>query len=292
MTDIVTLAYDLKKAKAEVLCPDNLYKGMTAAYIGGNIGVVSNKITTVWNADVVDQSAIDSVKRLCYINNQVIDFAKTLWKVEPPQEINEEIKSFTKHKLPYFFIYAKDKTIDQVEPPNDSTMNRIMKHIPDPKKMLYCKTVGKMDYRMLMNKKAPFMIDDDNVIIKVYDKWAKKIYEFNKDNENIGDDDLYVYKRVREGILNECHGFGVDFVVNTLVAFYYTVRTTSSKKTLWSCFGKEIVDNLRENTKDLGNICPICGKRFKPRDNANTTYCSDGCCKEGNRENTKAKYER
>lgn len=166
-----------------------------------------------------------------------------------------------------------------------------MKHIPDPKKLPMCKTVGKVDYRMLMNKKAPFMIDDDNMIIKVYDKWVRKKNGLidNVDFEAVGEN--YIYDKIREGILNECRGFGVDFVVNTLVAFYYTVRTTSSKKTLWSCFGKEIVDNLKENTKELGTICPICGKRFKPRDSAQT-YCSDECYKESHRISVKENKER
>lgn len=62
------------------------------------------------------------------------------------------MKSYTKNKLPAFFEFAKDKSKDQVEKSNDSTMNRISKSIPSSR-ISYCKTISKFDYRMLMNQK-------------------------------------------------------------------------------------------------------------------------------------------
>ena len=52
---------------------------------------------------------------------------------ERPKKAKEVISSCTKGKLPNFFIYAKDKQSNQVELPNDSTMNRISNFIPDSK---------------------------------------------------------------------------------------------------------------------------------------------------------------
>ena len=69
-----------------------------------------------------------------------------------------------------------------------------------------------------------------------------------------------------------------DYVINTLIVYSYTVKKNSTKKLLWACFGEEMVDNLKVNTKDLGKICPICGKRFKPFHSGDIDiYCSTEC---------------
>lgn len=73
MEGIVPLAYDLKKAKGEILTPTALYQGMCYAYTGGNIGVVSNNITKVWNSGEIGEEQINVVKWLCLYNNAVID---------------------------------------------------------------------------------------------------------------------------------------------------------------------------------------------------------------------------
>lgn len=73
MTNIVPLAYELKKAKPEELNLESMYKGMIYAYTGGNIGPISNNITKVWNSENIGQEQINVVKWLCFINNQVID---------------------------------------------------------------------------------------------------------------------------------------------------------------------------------------------------------------------------
>ena len=49
---------------------------------------------------------------------------------------------------------------------------------------------------------------------------------------------------------------------------------------------------IKTNTATLGNICPICGKRFKPTDNANTMYCSEKCLRIANREMTKERMRK
>ena len=84
---------------------------------------------------------------------------------EPPEDIEKLMKSYTKNKLPAFFEFAKDKSKDQVEKPNDSTMNRISKSIPSSR-ISYCKTISKFDYRMLMNQKEEFTVSSDSEIIK------------------------------------------------------------------------------------------------------------------------------
>ena len=274
MNDIVPLAYELEKAKPEILSLDSMYEGMIHAYTGGNIGPISNNITKVWNSENIGQEQIDVVKRLCFINNQIIDYAKTLWKVDPPKEINETIRKYTKVKVPDFFQYAKDKSESQVELPNNSTMNRIAAKIPDPK-LKFSKAISKFDYRMLMNLDCDFSISSENQVIKSYDYWNARQSMFNEMDENKKDQDLYKFQKMRERIIEES-GKDLDYIVNTLVAFLYTQRPTSAKKSLWACFGDIILENIKRNLEGKGQICPICGKRFEPI-KSNQVYCSDDC---------------
>ena len=275
MKGIVPLAYNLRKAKGENLNSENLYTGMVHAYTGGNIGPISNNITKVWNSNnKISEEQLNVVRWLCMENNQVIDYAKTLWKGTRPKNIDKIIKSYTKAQVPNFFIYAKDKEIGNVENTNNSTMNRISAMIPNSK-IKYSKTIGKFDYQMLMNKDSDFTIKR-NPILDKYDYWQKHWKSIaNLEDVHVDQDDLWAFKKIREDLLSLG---GKDYVINTLIVYSYTVKKTSTKKLLWSCFGKEIIDNLKINTQDLGRVCKICGKRFVPFHSGNfDLYCSSEC---------------
>ena len=130
---------------------------------------------------------------------------------------------------------------------------------------------------MLMNKDYDFTIRE-SPIIDEYNYWVTHRYPVNEIQESVDDEDLWIYKKIREKILQ----YGeINYVVNTLVNYCYTVKVNSNKKILWACFGNILIDNLRNNTKDLGNICPICGKRFKPM-NSLQKCCSTECGQELN----------
>lgn len=277
MVDIVPLAYNLKKAKAEQLSSDSMYQGMVHAYTGGNIGPISNNITKVWNSGEIGEEQLNVVKWLCFQNNAVIDYAKTLWLPEPPKAVADTIRSYTKAKTPNFFIYAKDKESHQVEAPNDSTMNRIAQHIPDPR-IKFSKSISKFDYRMLMNLEAGFTLEEDNQIVKAYDYWNARQYTFNSQEENVKDQDLYKFKQMREKIIADSGTDDIDYVVNTLVACLYTVRDTSAKKALWACFGGEILENLKKNLEGKGKICQVCGKRFVQETRGQRALCCSEDC--------------
>ena len=254
---------------------------MIRAYTGGNIGPISNKISKVWNSENIGQEQLNVVAWLTMYNNAVIDSAKTLWLPQPPKEEEALIKKYTKSNLPYFFKFAKDKEDDQTEQPNSSTMNRICQSIYD-KKINYCKTIGKMDYRMLMNKEANFTINEIP-IIEAYNYYTSKWYFLYKiDDDFIDDEYVWAFNNIRNKLLSLGEK---DFVVNTLIAYCYTVKKYSNKKLLWACFGKEIVENLEKNTKDFGRICPICGKRFVPKRGLQDIYCSEECNKKSKKSN-------
>ena len=289
MEGICTLSYDLKKAKVGTISPDNIYHSMTKAYTGGNIGVISNQITKVWNSSNLTKdydNALKTVKLFTYINNQVIDFAKTLWKVDPPLEVEEMMKRYTKAKPPYFFIYAKDKTKSQVEPPNNSTMNRICQSIPNTR-VKFAKMCDNFDYRMLMNLDYGFSISEDNQIVERYNYWNRHQYLFNTEAENAKQEDMYMFQQIRKHILEETNE-DINVVVNTLVMYLYTIKTNNMKKTLWASFGDVLVENLKKNTLSLGKVCEECGDRFVSLQ-SNHRFCSDECCKKAKAKRVKHK---
>lgn len=281
MKNIVPLAYNLRKAKGEELNCENIYNGMIYAYTGGNIGPISNNITKVWNSENISQEQLNVVKWLCMKNNQVIDYAKTLWKSEPPKNIDKIIKSYTKSSVPHFFIYAKDKEAGNVEKINNSTMNRISNSIPSSR-MKYNKNLEKFDYQMLMNRESDFTIKR-NPILDKYDYWQNHWKSIaNLEDCHIDQDDLWAFKKIREDLLSLGEK---DYVINTLIVYSYTVKKTSTKKLLWSCFGEDMVYNLKNNTSNLGKICPVCGKRFKPIHLEQDICCSKECAKERDKMN-------
>ena len=274
MNGIVPLAYELKKAKGGELNSDALYNGMIKAYTTGNIGPISNNITKIWNHSKITQKEIDVVKWLCFENNAVIDCAKTGWLPPRPAEIDKIIKSYTKAKVPYFFQFAKDKEPEQTERPNESAMNRLSTYIPD-KRISYCKIIGKFDYRKLMNLDCGFDIREDSLIIERYEYYNQnkdKIFNID-DGKYLNQMDCYLPKYVRDKIIEETR-YDLDYITNTLVVYFYTIKKSSNKELLWSSFGDVIVENLKKNVK--GKICPICGKRFEPNNNRQLT-CSEEC---------------
>ena len=274
MNGIVPLAYELKKAKGGELNSDALYNGMIKAYTTGNIGPISNNITKIWNHSKITQKEIDVVKWLCFENNAVIDCAKTGWLPTRPAEIDKIIKSYTKAKVPYFFQFAKDKEPEQTERPNESAMNRLSAYIPD-KRISYCKIIGKFDYRKLMNLDCGFDIREDSLIIERYEYYNQnkdKIFNID-DGKYLNQMDCYLPKYVRDKIIEETR-YDLDYITNTLVVYFYTIKKSSNKELLWSSFGDVIVENLKKNVK--GKICPICGKRFEPNNNRQLT-CSEEC---------------
>jgi hypothetical protein len=72
MQDIVPLYYNMYKAEPSELNGDTLFHGLELAYTGGNIGIISNNISKVWNSSKVTNKEINIVKLLCMENNFVI----------------------------------------------------------------------------------------------------------------------------------------------------------------------------------------------------------------------------
>ena len=121
-------------------------------------------------------------------------------------------------------------------------------------KIQYSKSIGKMDYRMLMNKESNFTINEVP-IIEAYNYYTSRWYfMYHTDDNYVDDEYIWAFKNIRDELLKLGEK---DFVINTLIAYCYTVKKYSNKKLLWACFGKEITENLERNLKeDNRKICP------------------------------------
>lgn len=271
MKDIVPLFYNMAKAGSIPLNNQIIYRGLTLAYTGGNIGQGSNDITKVWNGENV---SLDVIKILCYINNCTIDYAKTLYKPELPKDIKKLISNHTKAKVPYFFMYAKDKHKDNIEKTNNSVVNRLQNIVQNTKFNFKVAGIGKFDYNMLKIKEYPL----DQNVIDVYEKLDLKKFSVMSNSEEHANF-TYVYFDIRNQILNI--NPNIQQVVSTLVDYLYSIKNTANKTTFWSSFGDILVHNLQHNVKTKFIYCEECKVLIEKT--KNRKYC-EPCQKEKQKE--------
>ena len=289
--DAVPLYYEMKKANPVLLNSNSIYDGLNSAYKGSTIGIYSNNISKIWNSNVFingdDEQiseALNIIKILCMENNYVIDYAKTLYKPKRPDDINKKINSFIKSKLPHFFIYAKDKSVSQVERTNDSLVNRFDKEFKNTPLRFSAKNFGKLDYKYLMDNPS---IQIDNDVINIYNK-LNKTYHFKIDQKNQDNVD-YIIKTVRDELLCQPKYTETE-IADMLIKYLYSNRKTAHKEILWKCFGNIIIDNLNINIPADSIQCEYCGGRFISNNNKQK-YCCFCAKKVKNNQNRKYREE-
>lgn len=262
MTDIYPLYYEMKKAKAELITPHSIYEGLRLAFIGGNIGIISNDITKIWNNGEINEESKNAVKWLCMETNFTIDYAKTLFKPVRPKYADDILRKYNKMKLPYFFLYAKNKDFEQVEPINHSTINRIVQEIKDNKKRFrVMKGLKKVDYRLLL--KDPSKNYSSEEVNKVFDKWNRQYghrVSMNTEDNNKRNNLLEIANEVRKDIAKVEPD--IDKAIASLVIFLYKKPSQREKNLLWYTYGENLYNNLLNNV-DKKNICRECGRRTK-----------------------------
>lgn len=286
MQGVVPLYYNMRKAEPEQITNESLYNGLIKAFTGGSIGPYSNNISKIWNSEVfisgtVEEKnrAMDIVKLLCMENNFQIDYAKTLYKPKRPEVIDEEIKQFTRHKLPHFFSYAKEKETEQVEKVNGSLVNKLQTIIPN-KRMSYRKLpIGKIDYRLLMHD--PYIKLDQRVI----DKYRKlnREYHFKINMEDEYTNNLHYIASDIKYQLAEFYedGYDEDDICDMIVAELYG-KDSPYKEALWFCYGERILTNLKINISPSGKKlvqCIDCGEWFEVSIKNYRTVRCDNCQK-------------
>lgn len=253
MEGVVPLYYTMAKAEAKPITNETIYNSMIKAY-GANIGEISNKLTKIFNSKDID---LKIAKILTCYNNFIIDFAKTGFKPDIPEHIEAKIADYHEMKAPHFFKYAKDKESHQIEPLNDSIVNKL-ENIIEAKRLNFRKVVGKFDYKMLMKVKSRKL---DEAILERYTELDQNKKILMGENEEIkSHDKLYIYVYIREELLklNSDPFYIADVLVNHL----YKVKDSEFKTTLWESFGEELVTNLKKNVGKT-EICEDCEGRFE-----------------------------
>lgn len=257
MRDIVPLYYEMAKAGAVTVTPQEVFCGLRAAWTGGNIGVISNDITKIWNSAEPD---IDLVKILCMENNFVIDYAKTLYKPTRPDDINTRLVSITSSQAPHFFVYAKNKDSSRVQKLNNSVVNQLETIVPNKRMSFTAKNIGAFRYQyMLSDMTARVQVDPS--VIALYDEVEKQYrytVSFYDDETNVA--------YIRDTVLARFEALDIPLedCCDMLVKHLFHNKQSKRKAVFWMCFGNAVLKNLRNNVPEGSIQCRKCGERFIP----------------------------
>lgn len=263
-TDIVPLYYNMRKAGKESITAENRYKGLSVAFTGGNIGVISNNISKIKNSQEIRnpetrQEAIDCLKFSTMVNNEIIDFAKTLYKSTPPKNVKETISKYVNKKLPAFFVYAKDKGDEQVEKINDCIVNRIFTLYPESEFKLAFEDKRRFDYRMLMND--PNIEIDEDVLLaykEVVSKAKLKVGKHENSNVTVLQDIINVMQQFDYAQYEVC-----DMLIKDMFHEQNVFKDDRNKEFFFCIYGDIVYENIVANKPKYGYVCVDCGVEIK-----------------------------
>ena len=270
---IVPLYYNMHKAEKEAVTPESRYKGLSVAFTGGNIGVISNNISKIKNSSEIltpenHDEAMNCLKWNCLINNETIDLAKTLYKSNPPKKVTDILKKYSNRKLPHFFIYAKDKTEDQVEPLTDCIVDKIFKLYPRNRFKMTFTDKRRFDYKILMND-PDITIDAD--VLNMYSSTVSDIkLKHNSDNKNnniIVNDIICRMSSFDYTYIEIC-----DMLIKDMFKEHTVFKNDRRKEFLFQTYGDIIYDNIVKNKVKYGYVCRDCGIAIEKK-NKNQCRC-------------------
>lgn len=185
---------------------------------------------------------------------------------DKPKHVEEELKKFSKTKLPHFFKYAKDKEEHQVSSINSSTVNMLEEIIPNTR-IQFKDVAGKMDYELLMTN---VNVEVDKEVIKKYDT----INRMKKVIMGDLDDDKAFNKYITDALLEI--NPDITIIVDSLIKTLFE-RNSINKTTLWNAFGEYMYANL-ESKLGKSIQCDTCTVRFEKK--SSTHVLCDDCKKE------------
>lgn len=258
---VVPLYYNMRKAAKEPITAESRYRGLVNAFTGGNIGIVSNNISKIKNSAEIrspetKQEAMDCLKYLCMVNNEVIDYAKTLYKSTPPKEIKDIICKYVNKKLPAFFVYAKDKTADQVESVNDCIVNRISTLYPESLFKLSFDDKKRFDYKMLMND--PDVVVDE-AVLKAYSDVVStiklKVGKEESYNSPVINDIIATMQQFDYAQYEIC-----DMLVKDMFKDHTVFKNDRRKEFFFTVYGDIVYENILANKPKYGYACVDCGE--------------------------------
>ena len=213
-------------------------------------------------------------------------YAKTLYKPTRPDDMNEEINSYTNQRLPHFFKYAKDKKDRQIIDANDSFVNKLERMIPNPRINFRKLNIGPIDYTLMMHdpdmdvecsvtSNGRLIEEETNPVIVEYCKFDKRHYMSVDSTINLsGANKSESYMRMQTKNLKMASevraalsrfGYDDDEIVDILVKYLYGIRKSANKTMLWLAYGDVIYGNLsgklKAQTKEVQ--CVDCGEWFE-----------------------------
>lgn len=287
--------YEMPKANPTMLNNTTLYEGIVLAYHHGNIGTPSNEITKVFmslNPDSTKEEveeAIEVVALRCVDVNFTIDFAKTLYKPTVPKHVLKKYKKYSGKKVPHFFIYAKGKSVNQVEPLGKCNIDRIY-NVVQSNRIVFKDLLGKYSYKTLMSDSD---IDKNtgkaNQIIELYnsinDANIRKLSYVNLDTISIDEKKKVKLQLEFDSIKQremfvDYIGEPVEYIADVLVK---SLQNDINKDTLWRLFGDVILENIKRNLNGT-KLCEVCGERFNIKEKDMKSTLCDKCSEEKRRE--------
>lgn len=257
---IVPLYYNMRKAFKEIIGCDSRYRGLAVAFTGGNIGMYSNNISKIKNSKEIQdpktkQEALDCLRWLCMMNNEVIDFAKCLYKSTPPRQVKDIISKYTNRKLPAFFKYAKDKTDDQIEPVNNSIVNRIKTLYDEKDFVIKFEDRHRFDYRILMND--PEIEIDTNVLLQysmAVSNAKLRVRKRECSNAPVINDIISEMQKLDYAQYEIC-----DMLIKDMFKDHFVFKDSRCKEFLFQIYGDIIYENIVINKPKYGLVCIDCG---------------------------------
>ncbi|POZ56422.1 hypothetical protein LYSIN_01205 [Lysinibacillus sphaericus] len=301
--NIKPLGYEMSKGTPVNSIKENTYEAITKAF-SANIGAISNRITKVFNKEEeIEARDIKDLKLLKYLNNQEIDYAKTMYRVPIKDKvIKKRLSSIDRNvikdeegevieiiniKVPHFFIAAKNKKKDEVEELNNSVMSRVYTSFNKSNFDRLTFSREKFDYTLLMQDKD---VEIDIEICGRYDilieKYAKQvqaqIMKQNKGKKNYAKvpkiDEFY--KKITEGYED------VSYLVDVIIKYLYSHTEDKNKSRnmflIWeSGLGDVLLQNLENNLlhRGMATSCKGCNVTIDKGLNNKKEYCSE-CAKE------------
>lgn len=216
----------------------------------------------------------------------MLRYAKTLYKPTRPDDMNEEINSYTNQRLPHFFKYAKDKSNRQIVDTNQSFVNKLESIIPNPRINFTKLNIEKIDYTKLMHDpdiefdlafKGNGKIEENETdpLIVAYCNFDRKYYlaiDSSLSSNKVNVSESYAraqlkHRRIRDEIRESLSQFGYaeEEIVDILVKYLYG-HNRNNKSALWLCYGDVICKNLTDNKlkkKKKDVQCVNCGEWFE-----------------------------
>ena len=273
------LYYEMEKAQPSEINTNNIIDCLYRSFTNENIGFVSNAITKILNRQ--EEPDINFIRILCAYNNYVIDYFKTQKSMDLKNYKEKYIQlKDNSEKLPYFFIYAKNKKRKNCDPySEESIINRISKYIANATKDGITKYMqgDNMEFNPKMLMSCSDKIDRSSeeynnlrmllseLKIRSKKRYAVLLKSIKIDlNVKISSDLLFYYDCRKQigSIINDMDK-AVDYLID--IEYYQPENSKDNKNILWGCYGEILYNNLLLNIGKIQNDKTKCKRNDKTK---------------------------